>query len=513
VLRLLTSVIALLLALASPASAVPAKADFKLLFEQVTIAPGTGGVYYTSLSGSFPQSSRRRLDLTYTIDLSAVAGFAQVEFEGIPIVSVGALTSEPSAPARPCRGSGTTITCRQQGIRPAGGFIVPMGYFRVRPTATAVAGDAGQVHVTARIDNGPQIVTDGLLRVGEPVDLAAVGHEHLSVAPGTPAQALPRVRNAGRTPINGVVLYLPFSSAVYAGSFSNCVVNTIVICTFAAILQPGQTYQVSRPILLRPPRNAAAGSTSQAGGRWLTTSTFEDWKANYAGVDQGERGAGAAVTLVPVAGTAAVPQVDVGPNEDNADLTVTIAGRTRPDLAAVGATLTAARGDTLTATIGARNLGPGSLLPDVFPNNQLTVVVTLPPGLKVLKADEHCQSWWRRAYVCQQPATTIRPGESTLFTFSVKVTGRTGSGTVAVNSADWGTDPVEGRRNPGNDVAQLTVNRPGGGAGLAVTGPGAAAIGLLLLAAGATVLGLARWRPRSARFAGRADRPANQSAN
>jgi hypothetical protein len=201
------------------------------------------------------------IPVAYTVDYADIAAFAQVDLIGIPLLNV-VVADVPDSTGSPCRTSGTTITCHRPATRPVSGIIASLGDFLVRPTAAAAPGDEGHIHVTTRVDGGAPIRTDGLVRIGEPVNLAAAGREPLSAAPGASVAVNPQVGNTG--------------------SFRNCVVHDVVICLFDTTLAPAHTYRLSRPIPLRVPRGAVAGSRVPDGAQWITSDSYAEWRPSAA---------------------------------------------------------------------------------------------------------------------------------------------------------------------------------------------------------------------------------------
>ena len=494
--RLLAATTAALAALAIPAAATAAPAaDLQVTLSPLTIAPHTDGGY-AGVSGFFRIKHAGPVTITYTVDFSAISGFARIDEVSVPqwvdVISINgdAVNGEQpvrhsDGPPQPCQTTGTVITCTQANLLPTLGQFVPMADFRVFPTAAAKPGDEGVIHVRTRVDDGPAIITEATVKVGEPVNLAGVSHEHLTAAPGATVRARPQVRNTGKRAVQGAVLILPIAARLVTSKFSNCVTSTALVCTFDTTLQPGRTYRVSQSLTLRTPSDSASGSQVGDYGRWMTMSTFRDGPRE---VYETSQSTGPLLRLEPMPGAAAAPQLDVHPGDDDIDLRLKLTGTRRADLTPIGESLTAAVGDTVQVKLGYRNRGPATLRPALFGNNIARTQITMPPNLKVIRADHRCSLVLGRVYYCGSPTTPVPAGNSVLFTFTAKVRkAKAADGKVFVS-----TDLT------GDRSAKIVVSKPGGGAtvaGLPITGP-SVTFGLVLILAGALLITLSKLRTK-----------------
>jgi hypothetical protein len=285
--------------------------------------------------------------------------------------------------------------------------------------------------------------------------------------------------------------------------YDNCVYGEGTLCTFSTVLRPGVSYGLSRPINLRLPADSARGSQTYAGATWMTAAAAEDFAATF-GWSGRASGADGPLELTELAGSAGLPQADVNPLNDTSTTTLTVAGARRPRVTAVGARFTGAPGDLVTARIGFLNHGPGTLLPNVYANNDFPTLVAMPHNVRVLKVDKRCQWAWSRHYICWPPPAAVRPGGRTLYAFDLAITsGSARGGGVELQLDGFGP------------TSRATFGTATGTriAGLPITGTGASLIlaALALIAAGvAGVLMACRRRRWGASSAG-AEPPAERA--
>jgi LPXTG-motif cell wall-anchored protein len=221
----------------------------------------------------------------------------------------------------------------------------------------------------------------------------------------------------------------------------------------------------------------------------------------------GKPGTGPELRLVEKASPAlrAIPQTDVSAIDNYTHVVVNVTGKNLPDLAAIGTTVRGEAGETVTATIGIKNLGPAVIDSwDHFPSAH----VVLPAGTTVVEADRNCVAVEDRAreYRCLSGGLTV--GETATWALKITVSG-TGKGTITART-ETAEDGVYGPdRNAANNTAELLINPPagdgdgdgdggeGGGGGLPITGVNATlaiGAGIALLLAGAAAVVVTRRR-------------------
>ncbi len=441
--------------------------------------------------------------ITYTIDTADVADMVTIEF-------VGGLHLEPDE----CKTTGTVMTCwdgwqapfHWEGrIKP--GMEAPIAALQLKPKAGAKVGDVGKLAFTVRADDGVITAGESVVRIGEPVDLESVAAAKVPVAAGGAADLQARVRNVGTSPVNGAVLLLSVPDKLLASrSFRNCTYGLQVACSFGTVLQPGKTYGLSAPLLVRAPADAITGSLSTFNARWSTVADWTDRQELLDAGQIGKPGTGAAVELVELSSTAAAPQQAPAPQQDvehgndshQGDVVVT--GGKSYNGAAVGATIAAAPGTEVTTRIGMTNKGTGSLHRDHFPgNNHQWIDITAPRGVHAVKLDDRClrmkQEQQPEKYVCA-PGADVRSGETVLFDFTFRLADGARDNAGAVTMREQG-DELD--RQAADDKAALVLDVTGGDSGgtgggtLPITGANSgliAAVGALLL-----VTGIALWLP------------------
>ena len=469
--------------------------------------------------------------LTVTVDTAGVSQFATVE-----VPDDVELSDEQS-----CARTGSTITCTLSGpiVLDAGSNLLPLLALQITGKAGAVTGAHGDLSFTARADAGPVGTGHSTITVGEGVDLAGFVDKPTPVAPGATVAADLRVANAGAKPVTGVVLVLLGwdPSLVTGKGFSNCRYGLLTVCTFDDELATGTTYELSTPMRLKIPSDAAAGSRASAIGGWYTPSDFKellDIIPDSGGEEVlGPKGTGGPVRLqaVPAKKTKAqarAAQVDTNPDNNVLISEIVVTGGTEPDEAAGGATIAGAAGDKVRAKVGFVNNGPGTLYHWTFDNTDPATVVTVPAGLRAVRVDPRCMPMPSPAatepddddavigaaeYLCLTDGGKTKADAATLydFTFEIRADAATTPGLVRINADVFGdllgdsdTESGDGDsttldRNARNDTAKIEVTLTGDG--LPVTGANAGLLGAggaILTLVGA--LGLLLLRRRRTRF-------------
>ncbi|HET6482875.1 MAG TPA: hypothetical protein VFG35_22960 [Actinoplanes sp.] len=475
----------------SPALAAPTSAVAEPHVQPVTLTPG-GPEKNTLIwvrTRNVEPGTRARVEVT--VDLGGATGFADVRV-GPGFLSTkptsakldGLVVDEPDT-ATACLRTGEKILCSWTATLSAATSFEYPALLSVVPKKTAKIGDTAGVTMSAKLGEGAASTGTTVFRVGEGVDLAAGADRVLRAAPGRPIKFTPAVRNAGATTIDGAVLILPADPRLLGpSSYRNCRYDFGLICTFDNALQPGLRYALAKPITLRAPADAVPGSAVRMVDQWMT-------KAEWAETEQteyGTPGTGAPLTLdVVVPSLDDKPQVDVLPENNYTATTFTVTGKRRPALAAAGVRRTAAIGGSFVLSPGLANFGPGTLRPDMFPNNRLGVTVLLPANVTVHSEPENCFPGEDDVRYCLL-GREVGAGQRATFPFQVTVADNCGD-SGRIEFADRLPDQ-DGVVAKGRENAQLSVNVPGATCAatvLPITGPGAggvALIGVLLVALG-----------------------------
>ena len=459
-----------------PAAAASTAAVAEPHLQPITLAPG-GPERNTLLRvrlKDVERGTKARADVT--VDLGGVSRFADVR------VAPG-----PPSRARPCHRTGEKILC--SWVATASGIEFP-ALITVVPRKTARVGDTADVTASAKIGDG--VVSSGstVIRVGGSAGLVAGQARKIKAPAGRSITFTPIVRNAGTTKIDGAVLLFPASSRLLGpSSYRNCRYGPALTCTFDTELQPGRRYALSQPLTLRTPADTVPGSAVRLVEQWMTRAEWNE-------TDDGPPGSGAALMLLPM--TVAPPRAL--PDDSFATTTLTVTGTRRPTLTAVGVRRDAAVGDEVTLSPGLVNFGPGTLRPDLFPNNRLAVATRMPGNAVAEDAGDCLLSAGVHRCLLDRD---LGPGQQASFPIDVR---------VASDCGDPGHVEVQ-EELPGSvrSTADLLVDVPGATCGavaaasLPITGPRTGLVGTLLVVIGLLAVLGAR-RPVCA-HAGRASGP------
>ena len=482
-----------------------------------------------AVAGSVPKST----PLFAWIDVPDGPGGAPVAFEKMTvrvdtagvadIATVVAADDFQLSDEQSCGRSGTVISCTLTGhfeLEPGTNLVALMA-LEVTGKAGAAQDAHGKLAFSARLDDLPEVTTASTVTIGEGVDLAGVISTPRTVAAGANVDAGLRVSNVGTTPVKSVVLVmLGWDPSLSPGAgFGNCRYGILTVCTFDDELAAGTTYELTTPMRLKIPADAAAGSRASALGGWYTPADFRELIDTAPDLDEetlGPKGTGPAVGLraVPAksAARAAASQVDTDP-KNNILVSEFVVGGPRTDLAAVGATVTGEPGDKVPARVGFRNNGPGTLYHWTFENTDPGTRVVVPAGVRAVTVDERCfPLLWEgdepdditedltgaSEYLCMLEQGATKAKASSLFDFTVQVRENpsAAAGKVVINDEFFVVDGALDR-DSSNDSVAITVAVGGAGGGLPVTGANAGLLGAggaALLLAGAAGLLLVRRR-------------------
>ena len=279
-------------------------------------------------------------------------------------------------------------------------------------------------------------------------------------------------------------------------SYKNCQYGTgAFVCTFDTTINAGSSYALSSPIKFTAPADSVPGSQSQAVVSWMTATEWEDLADVLPDGYLAEAGTDDPLELEESASSQSTPQSDVLPDNDTSVVTLTVTGSGVPDMAAIGTRVTGASSE-VTIRVGTANAGPGTLHPDIYPNNRVTSLVTLPGNVKATKVDDRCEPAGTGKYLCNT-STTLAPGDQEYFGFVLKLkTSQGTAGQIEVGDVLPSITGVQAAAD-GNNVASIVVTGTGGSGGggdggLPTTGSDAvdtavAGFGLVILGALMTV--------------------------
>ncbi len=419
-----------------------------------------------------------------------------------------------------CEASGDEITCDFPDAAPDEQYEIFLPLI-LRPADGAEAGDSGGLRWQTKADN--DVERDGLVpvNVADGVDLVVTsgGETIKDVKPGDEASVPIAYGNAGNVTAPRIRLFVFASPGIQLTQYDNCeyvaaedpLDSSAAQCDVDETLAPGE--------LLEGPFGATPDDDSPLSGEVTYIVEPLDEDAAVLPLAKGERlraGTGKALTLHRKAAArtlAAAPvEIDEADNIGSAFLQVDIAA----DLAAIGATLHGAAGDTVTATIGLTNLGPATLH-DPSGGFAAQFLFTVPPGTSVVDVPDECitgpdnsQTPGAAAYLCGSDFAFAK-GDKVTPTFKLKITEviEGAEGTVQAVLLDGSTN-LRFDKNPANNTAKVVVNPAAGGdgggtggddggtgGGLPVTGVQVGAIaggGAVLLAAGVVLFLITRRR-------------------
>jgi len=347
------------------------------------------------------------------------------------------------------------------------------GWFTALLTAgeTAVAGASGTVTATFEAEGAEPVTQQAAVRVVGAVDLAGGPAVSLSRQPGAAFDVPLVVRNAGRTVAQGAaVIFNRDYSFEGTAQFSNCRYRDgeVTACVFDQELQPGATLRGVMPYKLRTDTYAPGSDSGEL--QWLTPAELEDHETllQKSGQTLGVPGTGEALTLQGAAaakqsqaGAGEIRQADTNPDNNWATVNVRVTGVNGADLVAIGAELTGAAGDVVTAEVGVRNAGPATIDFNRSGEPISHVAVTIPAGATVIEAPEACSPDRSGRYLCFG-GSFLPVGGAETYEFKLRITTVVpdARGPVVVNGPCQCSQFTQDT-NPSNNTAAIVLNRAG----------------------------------------------------
>lgn len=476
---------------ATPASAAAEPGYVEVVVPEVTIggqgSPGKAVPVMVMNSGA--------TGATATFSLAELAGVADAQVD-----------------SEFCEASGDEITCDFPDAGPDDQYEIFLPLI-LRPADGVEAGDSGTLRWRTTADNDAD--RDGFVpvNVADGVDLVVTsgGETIKDVKPGDTASVPIAFGNAGNVTAPRIRLFVFASPGIKLAQYDNCeyvigegpLDDSAAQCDIDESLAPGEG--------LEGPFEATPEDDSPLSGEVTYIVEPLDEDASVLALPKGERlraGTGKALTLhrkAAARATAAPVEIDDADNMGSASLLVDITA----DLAAIGATLHGAAGDTVTATVGLTNLGPATLS-NRAGGPAANFLFTVPPGTSVVEVPDECLAAsdttatpGAAAYLCGSDFVFAK-GDKVTPTFKLKITEviEGAEGTVQAVLLDGSTN-LRFDKNPANNTAKVLVNPAadagdgGTGGGLPVTGVQVGAIaggGALLLAAGVVLFLFTRRR-------------------
>ncbi|MYW43572.1 hypothetical protein [Streptomyces sp. SID161] len=375
------------------------------------------------------------------IDAGGLAGVAQVKL--------------------PCATSGWTATCEGDRIR-AGEKSNPVGGIRLDVGADGAPRRFGEITVTGEGDG----VAFAPLHIQVVVsDSKIVSHELPTPAVGVGGtwQAPLGLRNAGRTPADGVVLRFRGTRGLgFPDSYGNCAYRhttdgplqgqgTDAICTFSGTYEPGAAYEVTEPLKVK----TAAFALND-----LFTYSFAPADAQRAkalrATGRYTPGTGAPMTLRRLPATPSGGYSSKGttwlPSDNSYDILIT------------GDSARGAAGDKVAVDVGFRNLGPawvrGLEPPDDDP---MLIEVSMPPGTTATRIPDDCRPArlddGSEGYGCQVRTPVLEDARLT-FPFELRIDKavENAKGKIRMQPFDYPGEPDQD-----NNTAWIVLNATDGG--------------------------------------------------
>ncbi|MXM64736.1 hypothetical protein GR925_15095 [Streptomyces sp. HUCO-GS316] len=341
-----------------------------------------------------------------------------------------------------CTGGGWVWTCEYGTLRNDGESMPP---FTIHGVDGVEPGDSGTVTYTASADNAVSVTGTTRMIVGGPTLNSPSEQGKLTgVEPGKSASLTPRLSNRTRfSTERGIALRITAQGGlVLTTRPRNCYYNptfTSAWCRFSTKAAPGTAYHTSSPF------------TFTASPEQLTGTLDYSWSSDpQQPAELTVRGTGAPLTLTRSPqrglkdGTGAVTVVETTVQADYAAVTGTVRGRV---------------GDTVSVTLGVRDLGPGKLEDElgrfeVVPPEG-TTVTSVPYTFEDTDGKWACERPEKPggAVVCDLNSDRFWPGDDGTTTVGFRF--RIDRQVPGAHGTIRTYNPYD--RTPGNDIADIPL--------------------------------------------------------
>ncbi|MFE3288109.1 hypothetical protein ACFXJJ_34095, partial [Streptomyces sp. NPDC059233] len=305
--------------------------------------------------GYFDKTSWQGKPVTYTIDTSEVAGFAEVE-------------------GQKCTTAATTMTC----VVPA-----PSLELTLKPRKGSKVGDLGELAVTAKTEGATFTPYNVPVQVGGPkfgVDLKI----SLPIKAIGDQTAVPlSFKNTGLVATEGAVVRMYTSRGTdILEKYDNCTYGpagaqhpgkgvTLITCTFEGSFEGGTAYEPAEPLTVK--------ANGRALNERLDVHVFRANEAPKLPEGQTRPSTGKKLTVKP----RTAPGGDF--ENDSYDAQWSVANTA--DFAAIGASATGKVGETVKVDLGFHNRGPAAVTKDLR-DYAAVAEIKMPPGTTVTKVPE-----------------------------------------------------------------------------------------------------------------------------
>ncbi|MFJ8160639.1 hypothetical protein ACIRBY_06875 [Streptomyces sp. NPDC096136] len=397
-------------------------------------------------------------EFTLTVDLSRLNGAATVQ-------------ESPGTAAKKCVPAGSTLVCKQQGLRPG----VPAGVdLEVTAAKDAPNGRVGAIQVTGKAAGATVVPAATGLQVGGP-DLV-MGEMKLKkeLKPGED-QSLPLAfSNRGTLPADGIVLELEASHGLELPErYDNCTyrttrTSTTAVCTIEGDFDPKASYELAgdSPLHLK----AGANALNERFGYGVYPAVAPQKAqadSGTTGADTSKTGdaAGKAPKRKLTARKAASPAPlaehgpDLNPADNKREALLTV--RNTADFEAEPLTVRGAPGTTAKGVVAIRNNGPAWIAAEGKDAPAAVVDVELPKGLKAVTAPAACRPAGDAHYLCAT-APTVLESENVEFPFELKIETavKDAKGAIRVGAPGPKGEPQRHSFDPvlANNIALVVVN-------------------------------------------------------
>ncbi|MGW1815102.1 peptidase [Streptomyces sp. NPDC002125] len=396
--------------------------------------------------------------VTYTVDLSGVAGVADV--------SVAEDTGAE------CAITGATAVCHDNGVRPGLSGIADLDLTAAEGSAD---GASGMIRVTGESEGATLAPFTTKVTVGGPdLVMKRIAFEG-EMRPGDVQPAPVTFGNQGTTAADGVLLTLMYTRGLEIPErYANCAYDdeageepqdgfawSTALCSVEGSFEPGATYTLAVPLsveaterayydtfLYRIQEGGAAQRPAQRAGAPFT------------------RGTGPELTLQKVTSAARGLDLEPGDNQQEADFrTENTAG-----FRAYGAEAEGAEGETVTAEVGFRNEGPAWIGNLRSGEPVATLDVTVPEGAVVTGKPVSCRGVTAAGghreeqlgaprYLCDS-SMTVRDGADIALPFELRIEESVpdASGVVTVRSTRPGDPALPFDPDGSDNTARLVLN-------------------------------------------------------
>ncbi|NEC63121.1 peptidase [Streptomyces sp. SID9727] len=424
-------------------------------------SPATGSPRKTSLDITVtnPSEDEENGDFAqeYTVrfDFGKLAGVADVSF------------GKEAGPD--CERTGTTAVCHDYGIRPG---LNTLAELRVSAAEGSEDGDSGTIEVTAEAEGATFRPFTAHVSIGGP-DLSMKRLPlRTELKPGDSQPVPVTFTNNGTRAARGVLLTLRNTRGLeFTERYQNCEYSeedlgmgpgawSTALCTFPGSFEPGATYTLEVPPVLRATERALYDS--------FLYRINEDGTDARAALRSGARfspGKGAELTLREAP---AVRSADLDPtdNQQDADFRTT----NTADFAAYGDKAAGKPGDTVDVTLGFRNKGPAWIGYIRSGEDVATVDFTVPHGSYVVSQPDACRGVTASGayrenqekaprYFCSTPMSVLEDADFAL-PFRLKlVSADPGSkGAVVVRNTHLQAPALPFDPEPANNTASVELN-------------------------------------------------------